>query len=441
MNNVFLLISLISLLVLILYVNRRSYFCASFFLAIVFTISTAFICFSPTYQGFELSEKTIIVLPLLIFMFFIGESSSWFYFHNKRYCAKQFDFRRIKVSNKVYYFSLILIVVISFVNFYYYFYKVAKAYGASDFFSSYIIIRGLTTQMADGDIIEPMMLRPKLLIYITNFARLMAYLFLFIYVYMRLIFNNTCHKYIYPIIAYIPTLAAATGRAAYFPLLLFFVSIILLLVKIRDGWFKRMARYEKKIALSFAIFLLFFLLIGAGNYRQQSNDNVSNDFILNTLSIYIGSPIAGFDYFLNNRNENMSLYPGHMTFEGVYKFLNLLGADFQNNPRNLDRFYINGESSNVYSGMYYIVSDYGILGSILFLALMGYIHGVIFMRFKYGLFSVENFLHIYIYTSMFTSLVMMFFNYSYYTYFSTGFIVELLYLLFIQRTILKYEQL
>lgn len=440
MNNIVLLINLLLILILILYANKRNYFCASFFLALVFIISTLFICFSPTYKGFELSGITIITLPILIFMFFIGESLAWFFYHKKYYYIKPYNFRHITTSNHLYYFSLAFIGLISFINFYYYYYKIATSYGASDFFSAYVIMRGLITKMADGNLIELMLVKPKLLVYATTFAELLSYLFSYVFMYNRMLFGKSNYKYIIPTIVYIPTLASATGRAAYFPLFIFFISLFLLVFKLRSGWFQRNLKVERKIVLYLSFFLLFFLIMGAGNLKKQSKDGeLGENFVLNTLSNYIGSPVAGFDYFLNNQNENKSLYPGHMTFEGIYKFFNLFGADFQNNPRNLDKFYINGESSNVYSGMYYIVSDYGIGGSFIFLFIMGLIHGIIFMKFKYGLFLIDNYFHIYIFTSIFTSIVMMFFNYRYYIYFSLGFAIQLLFLWIIQRKFLIYR--
>ena len=147
---------------------------------------------------------------------------------------------------------------------------------------------------------------------------------------------------------------------------------------------------------------------------------------LDNLSKYIGSPIAGLDYFIKNQNYYLeNRYFGENTFIAIYGTLKTLGIF----PEQLSPFLpiINfyGTTSNVYTAYYVFIKDFGYSVAILVQFFYGIFFGTMYYIIKKNLFS--PFL-IMIYGLLSYGMVIMFFQEAFITLLTTH-IVRLMFLL------------
>ncbi|WP_155965990.1 O-antigen polymerase [Streptococcus ruminantium] len=154
-----------------------------------------------------------------------------------------------------------------------------------------------------------------------------------------------------------------------------------------------------------------FLLVGEFVLSRLGNSPIDN------LSKYIGSPIAGLDYFIKNQNfyaENR--YFGENTFIAIYGTLKSLGIF----PERLSPFLpiINfyGTTSNVYTAYYVFIKDFGYFIAVVVQFLYGLFFGTMYYIIKKNLFSP---LLIMLYGLLSYGMVIMFFQEAFVTLLTT----------------------
>ena len=124
-------------------------------------------------------------------------------------------------------------------------------------------------------------------------SRMVAYVYIFIIYYQRIIMSIRPRIINYiPIVLYFIQAFLSTGRTE-FMYIIYAWLLIGYLIKLRKNSGRRNVdiKYSGKILLALGIFLIIFLLIA----NMRKSDSVD---MFSTLSIYIGSPINALDYYI-----------------------------------------------------------------------------------------------------------------------------------------------
>lgn len=133
----------------------------------------------------------------------------------------------------------------------------------------------------------------------------------------------------------------------------------------------------------FAFFLAsncFYLL---GYFTSKSNSIGLIDMMVG----YTGTQIFALDLYLNNGCNFACASGGYETFYGARSALYRLGlVDIYMKPNLPFADIGNGMSTNIYTAIRRVVSDFGLLGSFLYFYILGFFYGVLYknIRFKLG---------------------------------------------------------
>ena len=158
------------------------------------------------------------------------------------------------------------------------------------------------------------------------------------------------------------------------------------------------------------IILMFLILIFAGRLSEDS-DYKYTDFIF----VYLGAPIVNLDNWLANPEiyEEIS-WPGVHVFGGIYSFL----ADtFHLDSLHFQTILVfkSSESGkflgNVYTMFYSIVYDFGIIGIIPVVGIMGAFYCFMYDRMFHKQIRTNTFnMKLFVYSYMFNDLIMSIFS-------------------------------
>ena len=96
-----------------------------------------------------------------------------------------------------------------------------------------------------------------------------------------------------------------------------------------------------------------------------------------TFSKYISSAVYGLDFFIEYRYSYEPNYMGIYTLPGINLFLEKLGIiNFQAPALHGEMFNFRGDISNLYTGLYFPILDFGILGLLITRVFLGLAYGL-----------------------------------------------------------------
>ncbi len=160
------------------------------------------------------------------------------------------------------------------------------------------------------------------------------------------------------------------------------------------------------------IYVSGFILLMFVAHLLRSKDSSEFD-IVKFISVYLLSPLPGFDNILNNHYNYISSFNGEYTFRFFIPYLQLLGLDLEVNTDsfNLHNWTYTPLPVNVYTIMFNFYVDYGLAGIFCFSIFLGAFFGVLYKYAKcnYQMFRV-------LYANFFYILVFQFFSDNFFTF-------------------------
>ena len=221
-------------------------------------------------------------------------------------------------------------------------------------------------------------------------SRMVAYVYIFIIYYQRIIMSIRPRIINYiPIVLYFIQAFLSTGRTE-FMYIIYAWLLIGYLIKLRKNSGRRNVdiKYSGKILLALGIFLIIFLLIA----NMRKSDSVD---MFSTLSIYIGSPINALDYYITeNGLWSVSNFWGEETQSLCYSILKALGLSDKTSVYVLPPvlFGPNSTMTNIYTSVRRYLHDFGIIGMGIIMLVLGCIYSKIFRIIKSSNFKIYGIL-------------------------------------------------
>jgi len=160
------------------------------------------------------------------------------------------------------------------------------------------------------------------------------------------------------------------------------------------------------------IYIVGFISLMLAAHLLRSKDSSEFD-IANFISVYLLSPLPGFDNILNNHYNYISSFNGEYTFRFFIPYLQLLGFNVELNPDsfNLHNWTYTPLPVNVYTIMFNFYVDYGLVGIFCFSTFLGAFFGGLYKYAKcnFQMFKV-------LYANFFYILVFQFFSDNFFTF-------------------------
>lgn len=176
----------------------------------------------------------------------------------------------------------------------------------------------------------------------------------------------------------------STGRTELLGLFSGYFVIYILYYSKKNIW-SNLEKQSKllKIVFSYGIVsILLFLVVGNFVLNRLENSALDN------LAKYIGSPIAGLDYYIkNSHNFADNRHFGENTFIAIYGTLKSLGFTTADISPFLPIISFYGTKSNVYTGYYVYLKDFGYTIALLVQFVYGLFFGSIYFYIKKVRFS------------------------------------------------------
>lgn len=321
---------------------------------------------------FKFSFATGLMIDLLIISFFSGEFvvvSTW---HNNRkfkvgsYCSvvQKAEYRN-KLEKKLS-GAIILLSCISFIGALLYLYIFYNYFGSFiKLFTAGWLIR---EDMAEGLIMVPFFIRAMAL---TAYSALVLSLCYWIYFDFKWILTL-------PFISMLLMGVTQAARAGTFMMLIIIFIAAFWRDKLNGGsnigfrLFKRVVKFT-------SLFLLVFALGLA--YREQNFDqDFFGDQQLDTYKSYAFGAISAFSVFLDKYSLDADLTYGLYSFSSLFELLDIkkLPTGFYDEYLLISS--VSNERTNVFTLFRSLIDDFGILGSIVYMFLMGAIFSYAFIR-------------------------------------------------------------
>lgn len=367
-------VALLLALLLIYYLNGKDLISPSFITVSVFLLSSLFLSLKVKEWGVEITGKTILIILLFIFVFFLTELLCQTIVPNSKK-QKLLQYNGIQLSKSV----IILLIGLSILILYMYYTQIKKI----AVFSGYNEGEDLLIQYARLGLLQKGQTTTLLISISSLFLRSLAYLNLFIFT-----FNITVPKdvnkrkniiYLLIPIIYLIQYSLSGSRGAYIEFLSFFLILyIILYTKSNNG-----NRYNKLKIFSYTIITLLVLIIVfiyLGNLKGWAGKSVTD-----ILSLYFGGSIAALNNFVEQGVHNNHSYgSGLETFLGVQDLFNRLNGNVSNVTRILPFTEIgnSGEMTNVYTAIRRYLSDFGLTGLIICSIIVSLFSNIMYIYIK-----------------------------------------------------------
>lgn len=370
-----LLVLLIVELIFIYYFNGKEVVSPSFIACAVCCLSTfVYVLNMRSYYGYIISLETVLIIPYLIFLLFIGESLSKSVtirisrqnLRNKSSTdegtIESIDYSKIVVV------ILFLFVLISgfycFKDVFKYSLAVGNTYGDYQTMVKYVRYDG---GYSTSTILSQCNVLSDVIVYFSFYV----------------FFHNTivCKLkkqvfYLLPAVGYIFYILSYSGRSNIIKILC--VISIILFIKYKESIDWKSYGNWKLIrvgVLAVVLFLVVFRILG---YRTDTS--AANSLWAN-LSEYISAGIVGLDYYLFHGQSPNTVF-GESIFKSLIITLIGWGVDLPM-PSAHDEFfsYMSGRS-NIYTGFKAFIKDFGVIGASLSMILIGAIVNSLWKRIK-----------------------------------------------------------
>lgn len=416
---------LIVLLIFVVFPYRynKHHIRPSIALIVPMIISACMIIILQSYIEYEISWLSVFVLVLMLFFYLLGElfSSNLGVKIGRKNLICQLEpqqwFKR---------FALFILFV-NFILQYKFIRDVGAAYGAQDILSSYAANRlnTLELQQTGDSRLSP----PTYIGIISILSSAVEIICLHLLLLNRKRTGNVDKYLLFSVIFYFLSLFFNSGRAAFVPFVIHFSYLI---IRLNDKPLSSLIK-DNKIVLSSVGILLVAIFLILGNLREKSSlsgeVNTETDGSL-TAAMYIGGPLVGFDIYANrgmppnylggfSRNE----YIGQNVFKGIYDVLRKIGIDTKPPILHEDKFYLKAMETNVFTGFSHLIRDFGLVGALFFIFMLGLLIGHIDTLIKKNRIGNDSVIWYFTMSWIYFSLLAMFYTNEFYFLFSVDFVL------------------
>lgn len=374
------------LFVLSYFLFQRNILNPSVILCSVFLVSLSFTIFNQKNWGISFADETVFIIVITILAFIAGNILS--------------SLKRKKRIENLYFlelapFSYKVIIVLDFLLImllFFYFkatYHLSLVAGNSLGYEKMLIYARLA----------------KLNFYTISkfnnysffFAKSVTYINFFIFSYLK-IYKKKFFSILYlltPLPIYSGFIILSTGRTDFIYLFVYMFVVYFILYQKKLNFSKKL---NKRIIMYgvMMLFVFFGIFIIVGSFRGSS----SSIKIIDKISIYTGSSLAGLnDYLINGRiNTNIKTYFGQNTLFKIYNILRKIGFEIPNFYAPYDFItFKNGNTTNIYSAIRRYIEDFGALGLLFVSMILGFIYGKFF---EYASYRKNNFFILILYASL-----------------------------------------
>lgn len=350
---VYLFLILIVLAIIYYYIFKKDVLSVSFISCIIYAISTlaAYISYKidGSWNYVEIHKQTVMYVIISVLCIGMGELFVRKLGKKQNYIIEE-KVKPIKVTD----IKIIIctsFLILTFFLIYINMSKITNTTGFSKVINAYKLNSAMYN---DSENIEQINF-----IYIQMYRVSIVIGIIFLYIYI----NNMCYnfklkynyKFIIPIIISIFLSMLLGGRSA---IMRFIVAAFIFFMVINNKKKKiKLFKFIKIGVILLAIVLpLFYALLGIIGQSTQNN-------FVDYMTFYLGSPIPGFDEYLQNyyKYENVSQNFGENTFVGLQQILYKFHIiDYYNIYQSEWLDFGNGLKSNVFTGIKTYFQDFGI---------------------------------------------------------------------------------
>lgn len=397
MNNWILVISLSFLFVLLFLINNKK-FGPQNLMVLSFLGPAILVVYYEDYIRYEVGLFTIFVVVLLISMFSLGvflqpkvKSREYLKYSNAYFVVNK------KISN-----IFLTVVILNLFVQYRYLMQLGAIYGASNIIAAYSVARLALVDYQNTGIIDVRM--PYYGIILSVFASIIGKICFHVYVYNRFVRKENDRRLLWVVIVYFMSLLFATGRAAFLPVLVHAVYVVMVILSTKMSIHKIIKKCLKQISMTVIVGIAFFSVLGAmrqnadGDYSYETDNNF-------TITTYFAAPILGLDVYLKKGAPRSDLFGEH-AFKEFYDYARIFGASFQRSQFHKEDFYAGNISSNVFTGLYYWISDFSIFGACFYALFWGAVVGYFYRRKV----SPSNIVGVYFRSLLYYSIIQMFYD-------------------------------
>lgn len=424
MNNLILIFTLIIAFVLLYKIHNKK-FGPSNILVLSFGIPSVLIVIFSDYFSYEVSIETIVVINLLVGMFAIGEMTQ-----SKRIVkghASKMCYPNFVIGKRLYYVFLGIVLFNTYVQ-YKYLMQLGALKGASGLIEAYAASRLILVEYQNSGVIE--VARSYSSILLSLVATIVEIVCVHVYVLNRVVKKYNDKRLLIVVIVYFISLFFSSGRYAFVPVIIHLAYLVIVFLEMKMQIGLILKRYRKKILAIALIGGAVFVALGM--LRSGTDGNAEELDAKFTVTTYVAAPIIGLDIYIKNGMKRAP-YIGSHAFRDYYDYARLFGASYKRIQFHKEDFHAGKGSSNVYSGFYYWLSDFGLLGASFYALFLGLIVGHYYFR-KPNLYSISE---IYLRSFLYYALVMMFYDDQFNNLFSLFMLVTIVALNYIQRRIVK----
>lgn len=369
--NWFLFVTLFVLTIVNYIRSKRVFLHPSVISCAVFSASALIMALNIENWKWEISFITYVylIIALIVFSFTVSIGERIFMDNHKLKRKSYLVYRNVRISK----WPMILISAACLAVSYMYF---RHQYAASVALGNVFGIPGMIFVLRQAMVIEPdadvLQIGAALNLGI-SFVKAAGLVCLYLIVHKLFNKEKGWIWYLVPVLCFVINIILATGRGG-------FISIVAAIVF--DLFIVGKQSQDKKInkaiirysAILVAVFIPIFFVLGSLTGKDEALN--FND----TVSIYLGSSILCFDYFLTHERTSPVLF-GFNTFRGFYGIIGRFvgGLPVQSNHSEMVRW--QEYSSNVYTSFAPYVTDFGIVGSFVIIVLVGLFFGYLWRVF------------------------------------------------------------
>lgn len=370
--NVVLLISLIVLMFISFFINKRKLFSPSFMLLGGFCLCAIVLIAEQKNWHYYISFKTVLVIFISSLLFIFGE-----YAGKKMFVSRGLNsFNR---SNDMIYgtfsprkhplfvFAVILFSLSVLVLQIRYFLKIVSLSGFSaTFFNMFSYGGDVRTYVVHNEIDR-------------NFAEtfyvksLLPVSFVFFFAFVSNIYNGVRDRvnifFLIPMVCHLFSELLSSNRIGILYILIYALCTIVLAYLDKTRW---NSKSNKKVLLFLFVSCVFVLIMfRISGFATQRGQNVS---FFDQISIYTGASIVALDQGITGNAPIIT--NAETLFSGVLKLFNSLGiTNFEFMASNAEFVKWGDASTNIFTAIYAYICAFGLIGNFIVFLLLGFLFG------------------------------------------------------------------
>lgn len=372
-------------------------------LVLTFTFPLIVVLFYSSYFSYAMGYDTILILSLILITFHVFECISM-KINDKLslYSCKEECNQYQVIVGKEWVILAFIIVLANFVVRYRYIMAVGAQYGATNLISSLAAARLMIIEYHNSG--EADVALPYYAILLSFVAGWVNILCMHIFLYKKIILKQMDIKLGIIILIFLSSQIFSTGRASFFPIAVHTVYLLIIFLNIGDYFVQFVRKHLIKVVTTFLCASLMFLVMGSMREDKEGEGDVELPFTF-VVTTYAGAPILGLDVYVRNGMKR-AYYFGEHTFREFYDYARIFGVSYKRSQFHKDDFFVGKGSSNVYTGLYYWISDFSLIGAFVYSAFLGLIFGYFFSSRA----NLTNVAGCYIRSFFYYALILMFYD-------------------------------